>query len=99
MKIEAYFYASFHVIESVNAKHAVHINKHQNTRRILEENKKIFGHDNELIWRAFQEIENQIRPGQVYGGSINGDKLKRARKLFQKIENICIGVLNQNDTD
>ena len=99
LKIEAYFYSSFHVIEAVNAKHAVHINKHQHTRRVLEENEQVFGDHTESVWRAFQEIENQIRPGQVYGGSTNGKKLKRARNLFHQIEEICIGLIKQNDID
>ena len=99
LKIEAFFYSSFHIIEAVNAARAVHINKHQQTRRVLEENKQVFKDNTEPVWRAFQEIENQIRPGQVYGGSVNGEKLKRARKLFLKIEEICIGLIKRNDTD
>lgn len=88
-RIESYFSASFHLIETKASKSGIHINKHQDVRTALEKNRKIFGEDTEQVWRAFQEIENQIRPGQIYGGAINGKKLKRTKELFQLIENIC----------
>lgn len=55
----------------------------------MEENKTIFGKETENVWRAFQEIENQIRPGQTYGGSINGEALERTKELFEEIRRIC----------
>ena len=88
-RIEAYFNASFHLIESEVSKYGIHINKHQNVRVILEKNNQIFGDNTERVWRAFQEIENQIRPGQIYGGAINGKKLKRTIELFEIIQTIC----------
>jgi len=88
-RIEAYFECVFHLIEAIVAKNRIHINKHQLLRNILEENEIIFGNETENVWRAFQEIENQIRPGQIYGGSINGKALKRAKKLFDEIRVIC----------
>ncbi len=88
-RIEAYFDSVFHLIEAVAAKKRIHINKHQILRKILEESENIFGEETEKIWRAFQEIENQIRPGQTYGGSINGEALERTRELFNKIRSIC----------
>ncbi|MEW6328750.1 MAG: hypothetical protein AB1468_01400 [Candidatus Micrarchaeota archaeon] len=95
-KIEAYFNASFHLVERNAAKVGVHIQKHQLLRSILEKNPSVFGENTEHVWRAFQELENQIRPGQVYGGSINGKKLKRAKELFSIIESICSS--GQNDS-
>lgn len=89
IRIEAYFYAAFHLIEAISAKSGIHIEKHQKVRIILESNSQIFKNDTEAIWRAFHEIENQIRPGQVYDGAINGKKLNRTIILFQIIENIC----------
>ena len=56
---------------------------------MLEKNHQIFKENTERVWRAFHEIENQIRPGQIYGGAINGKKLSRTIELFQVIETIC----------
>lgn len=89
IRIEAYFYAAFHLIEAMVAKVGSHIEKHQKVRTMLEKNPNIFGKNTEQIWRAFHEIENQIRPGQIYGGAINGKKLGRTIGLFQVIETIC----------
>lgn len=88
-RIEAYFEASFHAIEAVSAQHKVHINKHQLVRTLLEKHDKIFGEDTEKIWRAFQEIENQIRPGQPYGGAVDGEALKRTKELASLIIGLC----------
>ena len=98
LRIEAYFYASFHLIEAVSAKHGIHIEKHQKVRATLETAVHIFGDKTETIWRTFLEIENQIRPGQIYGGAVNGEKLKRTKELFNTIEHIC-GDLVEDDTD
>lgn len=88
-RIEAYFHAAFHLIEAHAAMSGIHIEKHQKTRTILEKNRQIFKDNTEKVWRAFQEIDNQIRPGQIYGAAINGGKLKRTIELFQNIEEIC----------
>lgn len=88
-RIEAYFNASFHLIELKASKYGIHIDKHQSVRVILEKNNQIFKSNTERLWRVFQEIENQIRPGQIYGGTINGKKLKRIIELFKIIEAIC----------
>jgi hypothetical protein len=92
-RIEAIFEACFHLIEAVAAKNSIHINKHQLVRNILENNKEIFRENTENLWRAFQEIENQIRPGQVYGGAVNGEALKRAFELLNTIKDICNKIL------
>jgi len=91
-RIEAYFMASFHLIEAVMAKNEKHINKHTMLRSILTK-EDVFGEKTETVWRNFQTIENQIRPGQEYGGKINGEELKRAKELFEEIKTICEGVL------
>lgn len=88
MRKEAYFSAAFQLIEVCTDKKGIHINKHQLVRTVLEKS-KMFDEDTEGIWRAFQELENQIRPGQIYGGAINGEKLKKAKALFEKIEAVC----------
>ncbi len=87
-RIEAYFSASFHLIEAVMAKHEKHINKHTMVRSILTK-EDIFEGNTDAIWRSFQTLENQIRPGQEYGGKINGEELKKAKELFDEIEKIC----------
>lgn len=92
-RIEACFMASFHLIEAVMAKHNKHINKHTMLRSVLTKEGDIFKDDTETVWRDFQILENQIRPGQEYGGKINGEELKRAKKLFEEIKKICDGAL------
>lgn len=89
LRIEAYFYAAFHLIEAVAARHGMHIEKHQKVRRVLESSPSIFKDKTETLWRSFLEIENQIRPAQIYGGAINGKRLKKTRELFDLIEDIC----------
>ena len=96
LRIEAYFYAAFHLMEALSAKQGLHIEKHQKVRAFLEKHYEILGNETNNVWRAFHEIENQIRPGQIYGGQINGKKLKRAKELFQIIESICKGNLNDS---
>jgi len=92
-RIEAYFFASFHLIEAVMAKNDKHINKHTMVRSVLTED-DVFKGDTEKVWKGFQTLENQIRPGQEYGGKINGEELERAKELFEEIRKICNGVLN-----
>lgn len=87
-RIEAYFNSSFHLIDAKAAEKGRHINKHQLVRSVLERS-RILGKNTEKVWRAFQELENQIRPGQIYGGLIDGRKLKRAKELFSIIESLC----------
>jgi|GEM_PF-1663318 len=65
IRIEAYFYAAFHLIEANTTRAGIHIEKHQQVRAILEKNPHIFKDQTEPLWRAFHEIENQIRPGQM----------------------------------
>jgi len=92
-RIEAYFQASFHLIETVAARQKIHIDLHGRVRRILEANPDLFDAHTETVWRAFQRLENNIRPGQVYGGAINGPRLREAQQLFYQIEQICLEVL------
>ena len=88
IRIEAYFYSLFHLIESVAASASVHINQHRHMRRELEANPDRFGENTRKVWEGFQEIEKRIRPGQVYGSAINGKKLARAQEIFRSIEDI-----------
>ena len=91
-RIDSYFNAAFQLIEAYSAKYDLHINKHQLVRtKLLEFN--IFKEDIEIIWRQFQLLENQIRPGQQYGGKINGEQLKRAKKAFDQIEKASENIL------
>jgi len=88
-RIEAYFNALLHLIESKAVEFGIHIEKHQRVRSILENNQEIFKENTEKVWRSFQEIENQIRPGQIYGGAIDGKKLGKTQELFRIVETIC----------
>jgi len=93
-RIGAYFEASFHIIEACAAVHDIHINKHQMVRKILEESPIILGEDSKAVWSSFQELDNQIRPGQSYGGKINGENLKKAREIFELISLKCQKVIS-----
>ena len=90
-RIEAYFNAAFHLIEMVAARYKVHIDTHKNVRKVLESNPDIYGDKSEAIWKAFWKLEREIRPAQVYGGSINGESLKEAEKAFQALEKLILG--------
>jgi len=97
-RIEAYFEACFHLIDACAALFDVHINKHQNVRKIVEENEEIFGEKTTLVWNKFQELENKIRPGQAYGGRINGEQLKKSAEIFKVIFDICDEVIRKKTT-
>ena len=92
-RIEAIFEACFHLIEACMAKEGLHINKHQRVRSMVINHGDVFGENSESVWRAFQELENQIRPGQAYGGKIDGPQLERAQRIMDRIENVCNIVL------
>ena len=94
-RVEAYFLAAYHLIEACTAKNRVHINKHQKVRTILEENEFIFKEETERVWRAFQTIENQLRPRFSYGFSWTNKDLDDVIENFQTIERICTGVLGK----
>jgi len=94
-RIEAYFEACFHLIDACAALLDIHINKHQNVRKITEENDALFGENTQLIWNKFQELENKIRPGQAYGGRINGEQLKKAEGIAKIIFDICTEVIRK----
>jgi hypothetical protein len=92
-RIEATFEACFHLIEACMAKDGLHINRHSEVRSMITEHTDVFRENSETVWRAFQELENQIRPGQAYGGRINGPQLQRAQDVMKRIENACNTVL------
>lgn len=77
------------------AKNGLHINKHGNVRSMITEHNKVFGEDSEEVWRAFQELENQVRPGQAYGGRIDGPQLRRAQGIMKRIDDVCNTVLQK----
>jgi hypothetical protein len=92
-RIEVIFEACFHLIETCMAKDGLHINKHSNLRSMITEHESVFGENSEAVWRAFQELENQIRPSQAYGGRIDGPQLQRAQDVMNRIESVCNTVL------
>src|SRR3989344_2847689 len=96
-RIDAYFEACFHLIDECAALFNVHINKHQNVRKIAEENNEIFGENTSLIWNKFQELENKIRPGQAYGGRINGEQLKKTEEIAKIIFDICDDIIRKKN--
>jgi len=92
-RIQSIFEACFHLIEACMAKEGLHIDKHQRVRSMITTHEEVFGDDSESVWRAFQELENQIRPGQTYGGKIDGPQLERAQEIMEAIESACNTVL------
>jgi len=94
-RIGACFEACFHLIEACAALQRLHINKHQLVREVLEQSPAVIGEGTEVVWQAFQELENQIRPGQLYGGAINGERLQRALELLARIEAVCLPILRK----
>ena len=89
MRIEAYFASAFHLIEAYCALYNIHINKHSLLRRTLDAHSEIFGEETMRVWELFQRIENQLRPGLMYGARENGDALEEVRESFEEIEKIC----------
>jgi hypothetical protein len=89
-RIEAYFDPMFHLIEAIISLDKVHIDIHKNLRRVLESNPGIFGEDTKKVWTNFVKLERDIRPGQIYGGPINGEKLKEAQEAVALIESVCL---------
>ena len=94
-RVEAYFLSAFHLIEACASKKRVHINKHQSVRRVLEDNLFIFDEDTETVWRAFQTIENQIRPKFAYGFSWTKDDFKEIVHQYSIIEECCRKVIGK----
>jgi hypothetical protein len=97
IRIEAYFHSLFHLIELVVVQWGIHINQHQFVRRELEGHPEIFGERTRPVWEGFQEIENRIRPGQVYGGRVNGENLRRTQEIYAQVEAICLEVLRERE--
>ncbi|MEW5761060.1 MAG: hypothetical protein AB1779_09880 [Candidatus Thermoplasmatota archaeon] len=91
-RVEAYFLASFHLIEACAAKERVHINKHQKVREVLEENRFVLKEDTEQVWRCFQKLENQLRPKFAYTFTWTSDDMKEVERNFESIEKYCLKV-------
>lgn len=89
IRVEAWFLAAFHHIDACAARHNRHIGKHQNVRKELEANERIFGPHTREVWQAFQELETRIRPKFVYGSAWTSKDLALAQRLFEAIEARC----------
>ena len=98
-RIQVYFNALFHLIEMTVSRHEVHINRHQHIRRELEANAFVFGEETQTVWRGFQEIENRIRPGQIYGSTNDGRNLARTQQIFGALERICLEAADETPTE
>lgn len=94
-RAEAYFLSAYHLIEACAAKERVHINKHQRVRQVLEDNLFILGKGTEPVWRAFQTIENQLRPKFSYGFSWTPKDIEEVIELFRTIESTCLEVMGR----
>ena len=94
-RVEAFFLSAFHLIDTCAAKKRVHINKHQKVRGELESKPFIFGEQSEVVWRAFQTIENQLRPKFAYGFSWTEKDLENVQEQYAIIEDACLKVIGQ----
>ncbi|MFQ6120634.1 MAG: hypothetical protein ACE5KE_12230 [Methanosarcinales archaeon] len=93
-RIEDYFKAAFHLIESIAFKRAgLHIQKHQKIRKILSENPEIFEEETEKVINNFHEIENKIRVTTGYGKRDDGELLEKTIQLFEEIERIGLSLI------
>ena len=92
-RIENYFLSALHLIESILAKHQIHTNIHKKLFKNLKENPLIFKDKTFNLMDAFRRIERDLRPGITYGSKENGDKLEEVLKLFKRIEDICLPLL------
>jgi len=89
IRVEAWFLAAFHHIDACAARLGRHIGKHQNVRKELEANERIFGTRTRDVWQSFQELETRVRPKFVYGSEWTAKDLTLAQQLFESIEERC----------
>lgn len=89
LRVEAMFLAAFHLVDARAARSGVHINKHQAVRRELERNSFLFGPSTRRVWTAFQELERNLRPKFVYGGTWRQADFARAEAVFHEIVELC----------
>jgi hypothetical protein len=96
LRVEAYFYALFHLINAVCAQSGIHIDKHQQIRATLERHNEIMHDMTEQVWTGFQEIENRLRPGLVYGGQRDNAAVIRAATVFHTVEILLLEKLDHD---
>ncbi len=89
-RVEAYFLSAYHLIEAVAALKRVHINKHQKVRSVLQVEEHIFEKDTEALWKAFQRIENQLRPKFAYSIGWLKKDLEEVGLEYGNIEDIAL---------
>ena len=89
-RVEAYFLSGFQLIEACAAMERVHINKHQNIRTVLEQNRFIFGENTDTVWRSFQKIGNQLRPKFAYGVTWTDEDLNDVVRMYGVMEAACL---------
>ncbi|MHA1264895.1 MAG: hypothetical protein ACTSRS_06625 [Candidatus Helarchaeota archaeon] len=89
-KIENYFLAAYHLIESIFATQNIHTDLHKKIFKMLKSHPDLFGANTFNLMNAFRRIERDLRPGVTYGSKENGEKLKETQELFNLIETICL---------
>ncbi|MFQ6125269.1 MAG: hypothetical protein ACE5R6_11795 [Candidatus Heimdallarchaeota archaeon] len=92
-KIENYFLAAFHLIETVLATKNIHSNVHKRLFQVIKSHEDIFAGTAFSIANSFRRIERDLRPGVMYGASENGRVLKEVLHEFETIETLCFGIL------
>jgi hypothetical protein len=94
-RVDALSNACFQLVEMCAALERVHVNKHQEVRRFVEGSPEAFGAEGRTVWECFQELENRVRPGQAYGGAIDGRALAKAVELHERIRAVCMRVIER----
>ena len=67
--------------------------KHNKLFHFLKEDKKLGIHTEEI--RDLMKRLDDLRPGHVYGKGENGETAIKAKEYYEKIRNICSGILNE----
>lgn len=92
-RVETLFLAAYHLIDACAARRGQHINKHQNVRRELERNPVILGDRTDRVWRAFNDLQGDLRARFVYGGRWTEKDLREAIEAFGTVERLCLEAL------
>ena len=98
-KIENYFIAAFHLIESVLATKKVHVNVHKRLFQVIKSHEDLFAGTAFSVANSFRRIERDLRPGVMYGASENGRVLKEVLHELETIETLCFEILEGKENE
>lgn len=88
-----YINASMHKLGILNISRDI---KHNKLFSFLKEGDKL-GEHTEGVRDMMKKLDD-LRPGHVYGSGENGETARKAKQHYEKIKNICRGVLDEGKT-